>query len=109
MSFKTIAFIGVLLIIIFLGISCLFMVNEGQTALLFRLGKIVTDSQGKALVFTPGLHVKTPIINTVYKFDTRIQNLDAESPRILTEEQKYLFVDYYAKWKITDVALYYTR
>ncbi len=55
------------------------------------------------------LHFKTPFIVNVRKFDTRLQDLEDKSPRILTQEQKYLFVDYYAKWRIKDLELYYTR
>jgi modulator of FtsH protease HflC len=35
--------------------------------------------------------------------------LEDKSPQILTEEQKYLYVDYYAKWRIKDLSLYFTR
>lgn len=108
-SYKLLAPIIIILLIFFLVINSLFTVQAGENALLLRLGKIVTDGSGKAKIYPPGLHIKTPFITSVRKLDVKIQNLDAESPRILTQEQKYLYVDYYAKWRITDVPLYYTR
>lgn len=87
-----------------------FIVNEGQEALLLRLGQILINPvTEKPYIELPGLHFKLPIINDAQIFDTRLQTLSVESSRILTAEQKYVLVDYYAKWRINDLALYYTR
>lgn len=87
-----------------------YTVSEGQRALVLRLGEIVQDSKtNKAKVEKPGLHFKLPFINSVRYFDVRLQTLDVESSRILTAEQKYVLVDYYAKWRIHNIPLYYTR
>ncbi|MDF1796096.1 MAG: protease modulator HflC [Coxiellaceae bacterium] len=102
-------FIFLAFIVLVLLYSSLYTVYEGQHALVLRLGKLVTDKQGAAEVYGPGLHGKPPFITTVRDFDTRLQTLDVESKRVLTAEQKYVLVDYYAKWKIDDLALYYKR
>src|SRR5262245_39998650 len=86
------------LIIVILGLSCFFTVHQGQMALSLRLGNMERNSQGHVIIYGPGLHFKTPFIVSVHKFDTRLQDLEDKSPRILTKEQKYLYVDYYAKW-----------
>ena len=54
-----------------------------------------------------GFHLKTPIIHEVKKFDSRIRSLDEDPDRILTVESKYLLVDSFVKYKITDVLLFY--
>lgn len=100
-------FIGLLSLLI--AFNSFFIVHEGQAALVLRLGELKHQSDGNAVVYQPGLHMKLPIIEKVRKLDVRLQNLEAESPRILTKEQKYLYVDYYAKWRIADVSLYYQR
>ena len=71
--------------------------------------------QGKKLYYTliqfdvePGLHFKLPIINSVRKFDARILTLDARPQRYLTSEKKALIVDSFLKWKVENVALYFT-
>lgn len=99
---------GALVVLIILY-SSLFTVNEGYQGMLLRLGEIVNNDQGKPLVAGPGLHMKMPLIVKVRKFDTRLQTLTAQSSRILTEDQKYVLVDYYIKWRINDVPLYYKR
>ncbi len=99
----------ILFIILVLIYGSVYIVNEGQKALILRLGEIVHDAQGKSLVIGPGLHFKIPLLNQVRKFDVRLQTLTVQSSRILTEDQKYVLVDYYIKWRIEDVGLYYQR
>jgi len=98
-----------LVLALFVGFSSLFIVTEGQNAMLLKLGAIVQNNEGKVIVYNPGLHVKLPFIESAVKFDTRLQTLDAQSSRILTAGQKYVLVDYYVKWRVADLTLYYTR
>src|SRR4029079_18787164 len=63
----------------------------------------------KATVYTPGMHMKLPLIDDVIRFDTRATILDIKASRITTVEKKDLLVDYYVLWKIKDIALYYKR
>lgn len=91
----------VLAVIAFIGSSSLFVVQEQQLALLLRLGEIVDAD------FKPGLHFKVPVIQDVVKFDKRIQTLDAQPERFLTGEKKFVVVNSYAKWRISDVAQFY--
>ncbi len=100
----------IVLILLFVAYGSLYTVNEGQQALLTRLGEIINDPDtGKPYVIGPGLHFKTPFINQVRKFDTRLQTFTVQSSRILTQEQKYVLVDYYVKWRINDLPIYYQR
>ncbi|WP_025771650.1 protease modulator HflC [Thioalkalivibrio sp. HK1] len=95
--------LGVLVIgLVILGAMSLFTINESQTAILLQFGKIQrTDIQ-------PGLHFKIPVVQTVRTFDRRIQTLDREPERYLTQEQKNVMVDFFVKWKIADVQRFYT-
>lgn len=86
-----------------------YTVMEGQEAIVLRLGKIVSYKNNQPVVALPGLHFKLPVIDSVRWFDMRLQTLSVESSRILTQEQKYVMVDYYAKWRIDNMPLYYTR
>jgi len=81
--------------------SSLFVVNQWETALKLRLGEIVDSN------YEPGLHFKLPIVNNVVKFDSRIQTLDSRPERFITAEKKFVIVDSYAKWRISDVAQYF--
>lgn len=110
MSSRNITIGTVVFIAFILFFSTAYIVNEGERALLLRLGTIQTDpATGKAYIKSPGLHFKLPIIMQAKIFDTRLQTLDIKSSRIMTAEQKDVLVDYYVKWRINNLPLYYTR
>ncbi|MCH8227370.1 MAG: protease modulator HflC [Proteobacteria bacterium] len=85
-----------------LGLSSVFIVTETEYAIKFRLGKIVRSD------YQPGLHTKVPFINNVRKFERRILTLDTPPEQMITVEQKFVAVDSFVKWRIVNVARYYT-
>lgn len=85
-----------------LGLSSVFIVTETEYAIKFRLGKIVRSD------YQPGLHGKVPFINNVRKFERRILTLDTPPEQMITVEQKFVAVDSFVKWRIVDIARYYT-
>ena len=88
-------------VVLFLGWSAVFTVDERQEAILFQFGEILESD------YEPGLHLKIPFINNVRKFDNRILTIDQKPERFLTREKKDLIVDSYVKWRIIDVVQYY--
>ena len=78
-----------------------FVVNEKERAIVFQFGEAVRPD------ISVGLQFKIPLIQNVKKFDARIQTLDEEPDRILTVESKYLLVDSFIKYRITDVLTFY--
>lgn len=91
-----------LLVVIVLGYFSVFKVEQWQQAIVFRFREIDRSD------FKPGLHFMWPIMNNVQKFELRLLNLDQEPQRFLTSEKKDVIVDYYVKWRISDVAGFYT-
>ncbi len=88
-------------IAVLLGLNSMFVVREGQNALLLQFGRIVrTDYQ-------PGLHFKVPLMQQVMRFDNRILSMDAPPERYFTSEKKSVNVDFYVKWRINDNAAFY--
>ena len=98
---KNLSIIGALLLALLL-VNSTYIVNESQVALLFQLGRIQTADIG------PGLHFKIPLVQNAVIFDRRILTLDAPPERYLTSEKKDVNVDFFAKWRIKDVRLFYT-
>ena len=85
-----------------LGVSSLFIVTETEYAIKFQLGRIVKSD------FEPGIHFKLPFVNNVRKYDRRLLTLDTPPEKMLTSEQKFVAVDSFVKWRITDVSRFYT-
>ena len=85
-----------------LAFNSLYIVRETERAVLLKFGEIVDPD------IAVGLHVKTPFVHMVRKFERRILTLDAPTQRFLTIEKKPLDVDFYAKWRVIDTQKYYT-
>ena len=83
-------------------VSAIFTVSERERAVMFQFGEIVRDD------FKPGLYFKIPFIQNVRKFDARVLTLDAEPEEYLTSEKKNVLVDSFVKWRIENVARYFT-
>jgi membrane protease subunit HflC len=93
---------GVFTLLLVLGMS-MFVVDQRQNAIVFRLGEVVSIKKD------PGLYFKVPLLDNVRFFDVRILTIDtAEPERFLTSEKKNVLVDLFVKWRITDVRSYYT-
>lgn len=88
-------------LVILLGLNSMFVVSEGQNALLLQFGRIVRTD------YKPGLHFKLPLLQQALHFDNRILSLDAKPERYFTSEKKSVNVDFYVKWRIADNAMFY--
>ena len=100
--------IAILITLLVLATGSLFVVREGQRAIVIQFGKVQRDADtGDTRVFEPGLHFKLPFIDSVRQLDARIQTLDDSPDRFVTSEKKDLIVDSYVKWRIKDFARYY--
>jgi len=78
-----------------------FTVRETELALKFRFGEIVRAD------YKPGLHFLTPFVNNIVKFDKRILTEDYPAEQFLTSEGKILRINFFVKWRISDVSRYY--
>jgi len=83
------------------GAFAVFTVDERERAIKFQLGRIVRSD------YEPGLYLKIPFVQSVRKFDARIQNIDTGPELYLTREKKNVQVDSFVKWRIDDVERYY--
>ena len=93
---------GLIVLLLILGMS-MFVVDQRQNAIVFRLGEVVSIKKD------PGLYFKVPLLDNVRFFDIRILTIDtAEPERFLTSEKKNVLVDLFVKWRIIDVRNYYT-
>ncbi len=93
-----------LVVIISILMSGFFVVNETDQVIVTQFGKPV----GKAIT-EPGIHFKIPVIQTSHFFDKRFLEWDGDPNQIPTEDKKFIFVDTYARWQITDPLQFYKR
>jgi membrane protease subunit HflC len=92
---------GIIGLLVIASLS-LFIVDQRQNAIVFRLGEVISVKT------EPGLYFKIPLLDNVRYFDVRILTIDtAEPERFLTSEKKNVLVDLFVKWRITDVRQYF--
>jgi membrane protease subunit HflC len=92
---------AIALIVLALINATFYTVDQRERVLLFRLGEVI------AADLPPGLKVKMPFINTVLKYDGRIQTLDRGPVRYQTSELKNVVVDSFVKWRIADTRRFF--
>jgi membrane protease subunit HflC len=103
MSGKSMMWTILAVIVVAIGSSTVYYVDEREKAIVFQFGEIVRSND------EPGIHFKAPLINNVKFFDARVQTMDSDPELYLTREKKNLVVDSFVKWRITNAADYYTR
>jgi len=82
--------------------AAVYTVSETEQVILVQFGRPVGG-----LVKEPGLHVKMPFIQVVYRFDKRWLEYDGDATEIPTRDKKYIWVDTYARWRIADPLRFY--
>lgn len=74
-----------------------YIVYEGTQAIITRFGEPVGEAVKDA-----GLHVKTPFIDVVNRFDKRLLDWDGDPNQIPTKDKRFIWVDTIARWRIVD-------
>ena len=95
-------FLIIVIGMVILGFGSIYTINEAEQAIVTQFGKPVGGSVTEA-----GIHFKIPIIQTVIKFDKRILEWDGSANEIPTLDNKYIFIDAFARWRISDALQFY--
>lgn len=98
---KIIAGVALVVVLLLILASSMYSVDERQKAIVIKFGQVIRFDD------KPGLHFKTPFIDSVRYFDSRMLTLDAEPRPFLTTEKKKVLVDSFVKWRIADVLKFY--
>ena len=98
--------IGVIigLVLLFLVGGAVYTVTETNQVIITRFGEPIGDP-----VTEPGLHLKLPFIDTVNLFEKRFLEWDGFPNQVPTRDRLFIFVDTYARWRITDPLLFFQR
>ncbi|MGD9252761.1 MAG: protease modulator HflC [Holophagae bacterium] len=98
-----ISIVIILLVVATLG-GAFFRVNEAQQVIITQFGEPVGEP-----ITTPGLKIKMPFIQTANYFDRRFLEWDGEPNEVPTKDKRFIYVDTYARWRITDPLLFFQR
>ena len=93
-----------LVVLVLLAGKPLYTVTETNQAIITQFGNPIGDP-----VTEPGLHLKLPYIQTANMFEKRFLEWDGFPNQVPTRDRRFIFVDTYARWRITDPLLFFQR
>jgi len=103
-SKKIIPFAILALVVVIIIYSSAFVVSETEQVIITQFGKPVGDA-----VTEPGIHFKMPIVQDVNRFDKRFLEWDGDANQVPTKDKRFVWVDCYARWRISDPLLFFQR
>jgi len=87
--------VGSLLLLIFLALLLCFQVRTTEVAAVTTFGRYTRD------ITEPGLYFRLPVpIQSVYRFDKRLQNFERKFEESTTRDARNLLVTVYVGWRI---------
>jgi len=95
---------GVGLVVLLVLLSSMFIVSETNQVIITQFGEPMGGT-----ISTAGVHFKSPFVQKAIYFDKRWLEWDGDSNQIPTKDKKYIWVDTYARWRISDPLKFYQR
>src|SRR4030042_493774 len=103
-STKTIVLIAIGLLVLLLLIDAVFVVSETNQVIITQFGEPIGGP-----INTAGLHLKAPFIQKTNYFEKRWLEWDGDPNQIPTRDKKYIWMDTYARWRISDPLVFFQR
>lgn len=95
-------------IIVFFGLILLFdafyIVSEMNQVIITQFGEPIGGT-----ISNPGLHVKVPLIQKANFFEKRWLEWNGDANQIPTKDKKFIWIDTYARWRISDPLVFFQR
>jgi modulator of FtsH protease HflC len=91
-------------IVLYTVFSSIYILDETQQAIVTLFGKPVGEPRTEA-----GLNFKIPYFHKIQYFDKRYLEWDGSRNQVPTKDKKFIFVDTYARWEITNPLQFFIR
>jgi membrane protease subunit HflC len=104
MKKSSILYIIIIVIALLVSAQSVFILDETQQAIVTQFGKPVGEPRT-----SPGVNFVIPFIQKVQFFDKRYLEWDGDKNQVPTKDKKFIFVDTYARWEITNPLQFFIR
>jgi membrane protease subunit HflC len=101
---KTILLIALIVIVLLVVSGLFYIVTETNQVIITQFGKPMGGAVTK-----PGIHLKVPLIQKANYFEKRWLEWDGDPNQIPTKDKKYIWVDTYARWRISNPLVFFQR
>ncbi|MBD5537380.1 MAG: protease modulator HflC [Lachnospiraceae bacterium] len=95
-TFKKVALIAIIFLLLIIGSSCFVITQEDEYSLIRQFGKV------DHVVTEAGVSFKLPFVQTVDKLPKQTLLYDLASSDVITSDKKTMITDSYILWHITD-------
>ncbi|MFH5833537.1 protease modulator HflC [Halalkalibaculum sp. DA384] len=99
-----ISIIVILAVLVLVAMDGFYIVDETEQVVITQFGAPVGEVK-----MEPGMKMKIPFIHEAHYFDKRYLEWDGDRNQIPTKDKKFIFVDTYARWQITDPLQFFKR
>ena len=96
--------IGLALAALLVLFSSMYIVSETNQVIITQFGEPKSGTINR-----PGIHFKAPFIQKVHFFEKRWLEWEGDANQINTKDKKYIWVDIYARWRISDPLKFFQR
>jgi len=103
-SIKNILLIGAALVALIIIFDAVYIVSETNQVIVTQFG----EPMGGA-VTKPGVHLKTPFVQRTNYFEKRWLEWEGDANQIPTKDKKYIWVETYCRWRISDPLRFFQR
>lgn len=101
---KQIGLIVVGLVVLFIMVNSAYVVDETEQVVITQFGEIIGEP-----IAEPGIYFLIPFVQEANRLDRRFLEFDGRPEEVSTLEKSNIIVDTYARWRISDPALYFRR
>jgi membrane protease subunit HflC len=101
---KTLLIVGAALVVLLIVLDSAYVVSETNQVIITQFGEPIGGA-----VTSAGLHFKRPFIQKVNYFEKRWLEWDGDPNQIPTKDKKYIWMDTYCRWRISDPLVFFQR
>jgi modulator of FtsH protease HflC len=98
------AVIAVVIVLLLVFCGAFYTVDQTEQVIITQFGEPIGNP-----ITEPGLHFKTPFVQSVNILDKRFLEWDGAPVAIPTRDKTYIHVDTFARWRIEDPKTYFVR
>jgi membrane protease subunit HflC len=96
--------LGLAAIVLILLMGSVYVVSETNQVVVTQFGEPIGGAVTK-----PGIHFKMPFVQKANYFEKRWLEWDGDPNQIPTKDKKYIWVDTYCRWRISDPLVFFQR
>jgi membrane protease subunit HflC len=96
--------VAILFLVALVGGNSLYVVQEGEQVIITQFGRPIGSP-----ITASGLHLKIPFIQKVNRFEKRWLAWDGDANQMPTLDKRFIWVDTFARWRISDPLLFFQR